>query len=236
MDQETEEQQSANFFKIVRLLVDIGADALRYAFLKEIPSNKLASELQLNFSKFMSLKKKKVLTEPQFDLLQESPPDPSKFDISLLVALLRNICPNIEKPKYGWSVKIPDEKDKSLGAELLRIRNIRNKHLHPSSTLMPEQLFKPLWTDLVAIITRIAVSVNNEVTGQIIKKISLLEQRDIDPAGEEEKKIFQIFQNWQMQIADILFEEIDSVKNSLGSLHLKVNDIFAFILFHLRYF
>ena len=220
MDPETEQQQSANYFKIIKLLVDVGADVLREALLKEIPETQLANKFSLNYSKFVILKSQKVLTDPQFSLVTNPSPDPAKFDVSLLVALLRNICPNVEEPAKGWK-ECPDETDKSLGAELVRIRDIRNKRLHPASTLMPKGLFLPLWTDLVSIIIRIATGISPEVTYRITEKIVYLKQEDTKPDGENEKKFLQIFIDWKNQMSD-MEEEMHHIKQSFDILHLKV--------------
>ena len=221
MEPETERQQSANFFKIIKLLVDVGGDVLREALLKEIPETQLANKFSLNYRKFVTLKSQKVLTDPQFSLVTDPRPDPAKFDVSLLVALLRNICPNVQAPAKGWK-ESPDETDKSLGAELVRIRDIRNKRLHPASTLMPKGSFLPLWTDLASIVKRIATGISSEVTSRITEKIVYLKHEDTIPDGENEKKLFQTFIDWKDQIFDILEEKVHVIEKSLDSLHLKV--------------
>ena len=221
MEPETERQQSVNYFKIIKLLVDVGGDVLREALLKEIPETQLANKFSLNYSKFVILKKQKVLTDPQFSLVTNPSPDPAKFDVSLLVALLRNICPNVEEPAKGWK-ECPDETDKSLGAELVRIRDIRNKRLHPASTLMPKGSFSSLWTDLSSIIIRIATGISSEVTSSFTEKIVYLKHEDTIPDGENEKKLFKTFIDWKNQIADILEEKMHLIEESLDSLHLKV--------------
>ena len=215
MDPETERQQSVNYFKIIKLLVNVGADVLREALLKEIPKTQLANEFARNYRNFVILKRQKVLRDPQFSLVTNPSPDPSQFDVSLLVALLRNICPNVQAPAKGWK-ESPNETDKSLGAELVRIRDIRNI-LHRASTLMPKGLFLPLWTDLVSIIIRIATGISPEVTYRITEKIVYLKQEDTKPDGENEKKFLQIF----IAMSD-MEEKMHYIKQSLDILHLKV--------------
>ena len=223
MDPETDEQKSTNFCKLINLLVNIGAEALRDVLLKKIPQNRLAAVIQQNYTLLSNLKKQKVLTEPQIDLLQEPQPDPSKFDISLLVALLRNICPNIEAPTPDWQVRVPAANDNSIGAEILRIKNIRNSSLHISSTLMPKAIFTPLWNELVGIIVRISTKVNQAATIKVVAKIGKLEHSEIDPSGEKEKKWLKQLKDWHTQITDIMLGKINSVQSSLESFHVRVS-------------
>ena len=222
MDEETEQQQSANFYRLISLLIDLGGEALRDVLLKEIPQNQLQNVIQQNTALLTSLKNIKVLTDPQYNLLQETPPDPTKFDISLLVALLRNLCQNIEPPKPDWKNAVPDSNDFSMGAELLRIKNIRNTKMHVSTTLMPQSTFQPLWIDLAAIIIRIANKVSPECGLKFSKKIVFLEGTEIDPSGEKEKQLLKTLKDWQAQIIDILNEKVSSLQSSLEHLHLKV--------------
>ena len=222
MDLETHQQKSANFYKLISLLVDIGGETLRDVLLKEIPQNQLAVVILQNHNLLSDLKRIKVLTEPQYDLLQEPQPDPLKFDISLLVALLRNICPNIEAPTPDWKVGVPAQNDFSIGAEILRIRNIRNSNLHISSTMMPKAVFTPLWNELESIIIRISIKVSQAAFNKVMRKISLLEHSEVDPSGEKEKKLLKQFKDWQTQITDILSEKINSLQSSLDSLHVQV--------------
>ena len=215
MDSETDQQKSSNFCKLICLLVDIGGEALRDVLLKEIPQNKLAVTIKRNYTLLSNLKRKKVLSEPQYKLLQEPQPDPSKFDISLLVALLRNICPKIEASTPDWKVEEPDVSDNSIGAEILRLKNIRNSIQHKSSTLMPKATFTPLWSELVGIIDRISTKVNQAANTKVMEKIRQLEHSEIDPSGEKEKKLLKQLEDWQTQIIDIMIEKFNSLQGSL---------------------
>ena len=222
MEEETEQQQSCNYYRLVTLLIDIGGEVLRDELLKEIPLNTFGNVLQSNINLLTSLRNRKVLTEPQFALLLESPPDPNKFDISLLVALLRNLCPHI-KPVPDWDIGVPDPTDDSMGAELLRIKNFRNSFMHIPSSLMPKATFKPLWIELAATIIRIALKVSSDCGDEISTKVALLKVAVIDPTGEKEQQQMKTLKDWQEQTIDILNEKIKSLENSIESLHLKVN-------------
>ena len=224
MEEETEQQQSCNYYRLVTLLIDIGGEVLRDELLKEIPLNTFGNVLQNNINLLTRLRNMKVLTEPQFALLLESPPDPNKFDVSLLVALLRNLCPHI-KPVPDWTIGVPGPTDHSIGAELLRIKNIRNTKMHIPTTVMPKSTFQPLWTELAAIIHSIAFQVSQECCFKISKKILILENANVDPSGEKEQRLLKTLKDWQEQIIDILNEKVNSIQKSLESLHLKVNTV-----------
>ena len=58
--------------------------------------------------------------------VDEIPPNAKEFDISLLVVIFRNICPNVPPPIPGWEINDPDENVISLAADLQRLKNIRN--------------------------------------------------------------------------------------------------------------
>jgi hypothetical protein len=93
----------------------------------------LKKEVSVTDLKEMSIIHSKSLTEHfpeplRKDLLNVSDiKDYNKLDMSLVFALLRNICPNIKPPSKGWDYEPPDE-EKTLGADIERIRQMWNKY------------------------------------------------------------------------------------------------------------
>ena len=106
MGDESKREQSANFSRLARLLLDVGTEVLRDVLWKEIPKNQLENKVQQNAGTLKFLKKQRP------DLFQKKPLDPTEFDISLLVALLTNICPNIKAPSTGWNFQYLDPNDR----------------------------------------------------------------------------------------------------------------------------
>lgn len=81
-------------------------------------------------------------------------PDYSKFDITLLYTLIRNLCPSL-RPTQGWGNE-PHRTDTQLGDDIERLRLFRNNYYaHAVSEKIPDTEFKILWNDLKSVINRI---------------------------------------------------------------------------------
>lgn len=81
-------------------------------------------------------------------------PDYSKFDVTLLYTLIRNLCPSL-KPTKGWG-KEPDNTDIEIGDDIERLRLFRNKyHAHADSAANSDTVFKDLWKNLNSVVNRI---------------------------------------------------------------------------------
>ena len=84
-------------------------------------------------------------------------PDPEKFDISLLFLLLTEIC-GLEPPRRtGWN-KMPQAKDRSLSANLVRLKLFRNKLLHRPNTHFETEEFLDLWKKLSGVLCSLGLS------------------------------------------------------------------------------
>lgn len=91
-------------------------------------------------------------------------PDYSKFDVTLLYTLIRNLCPLL-RPTQGWGNE-PQPKDTQLGDDIERLRLFRNNYYaHAVSKAISDIKFKILWQNLKTVINRIqsktACSVNS---------------------------------------------------------------------------
>lgn len=81
-------------------------------------------------------------------------PDYSKFDVSLLYRLIRNLCPTL-KPSNPWG-KEPKTTDLTIGDDIERIRLFRNKHYaHADSAEIPDSEFIDLWNEGKSLIHRL---------------------------------------------------------------------------------
>lgn len=92
-------------------------------------------------------------------------PDYSKFDVTLLYTLIRNLCPSL-RPTQGWGNE-PQITDTQLGDDIERLRLFRNNYYaHAVSEAISDIKFKILWQNLKTVINRIqsktACSVNYE--------------------------------------------------------------------------
>ena len=73
----------------------------------------------------------------------------SDFDSTLLLLLLRNMT-GVPVPSTGWD-KDPFPSDTSEGADLVRIRKIRNNYVHSNRMRMSRNDFGKDWTMLTEV-------------------------------------------------------------------------------------
>ncbi|KAK3593035.1 hypothetical protein CHS0354_005400 [Potamilus streckersoni] len=158
--------------------------------LKAFPS---VSELQIKeffLSKktdLQNLRKCQTITERQWSLMFPSQGSINLqiFDITLSSALLRNIVP-IFPPELGWSGEILDS-DHSMGADLMRLKNIRNDYVgHISHLALSNSNFEKIWAILETILHRLSMSLGIGFWQEIQQTIMELETRSFD-AHEEMK-------------------------------------------------
>lgn len=78
----------------------------------------------------------------------------SKFDVTLLYTLIRNLCPLL-KPTKGWGTQ-PDDADIQIGDDIERLRLFRNNyHAHADSAAITDADFKDIWKNLNSVVNRI---------------------------------------------------------------------------------
>lgn len=102
---------------------------------------------------------KKKLRPDQLKLCFHPPPllpDYSKFDVTLLYTLIRNLCPSLT-PTQGWGSE-PNNTDKKIGDDIERLRLFRNNfYAHADSTEISDSDFNNLWKNLQSVIQRIEI-------------------------------------------------------------------------------
>lgn len=127
LDLDINESKSRRF-RLYSLLVDGGTRVFRNIFDKENPPEQLKKKLSNVGNRLQELKRGKIINDSEFELLFPSQGDPKSttFDISLLAVLLRNIS-GFNPNDASWNVKNPASTDKSVIADIVRIRELRNK-------------------------------------------------------------------------------------------------------------
>lgn len=105
------------------------------------------------------------LSQDQLNLCFLQPPakpDYSKFDVTLLYTLIRNLCPSL-KPTKGWGTQ-PDDADIQIGDDIERLRLVRNNfHAHASSAAISDTDFKDIWKKLKSTIIRMQTNSGSSV-------------------------------------------------------------------------
>ena len=142
-----------------RLLVDGGTTTLRKVFDGFHPPTKLAVNLHLNNSTLDDIFARGILSEQQRNLLfppDGSKPDSRTFDITLLFLLLTEICGLSPPARTGWNHK-PQAKNKSLAANLVRIKLFRNRLLHTPETRIDSRLFHELWKEVSGVLVSLGL-------------------------------------------------------------------------------
>lgn len=115
-----------NFARIAKIIAGPLTDILRAVLRKEIRPSDLSTIVKELCSKS---KPKRFLINKQQETLINSG-DYSKFDIALIYVLLRNVCA-IASHTNRWGNN-PSPADRSVSANIERIRQIRNQFVHTS--------------------------------------------------------------------------------------------------------
>ena len=218
--------KKTNGAKLSRLLIDGGTIALKKTFDSYHPPDCLVQDLNTNYSILKNLFSKKVLNGHQWEKLfppSGVAPDSKTFDISLLFLLLTTIC-RLRAPRYsGWDNK-PNQRNKSIEANIARIKFYRNKLSHKTTTGVDTGEFSSLWEEISAPL--LALGLNK---GEIDK----LKQ---EKSGEE--NYLQVLHDWcdsdekvKSQLKKIYngVEKIqktsDEVQQTLTEMQLKVSEV-----------
>lgn len=145
--------ETTNGAKLRRLLVDGGTTALRKNFDECHPPDNLRNSLKPYRAKIEADFAQRYLTGEQKEWLfpsDGSDPDSKNFDISLLFYLLSTTC-RLRAPRTGWNSE-PHKKNRSLPAQLVRIKLRRNELFHMPETAIDEAKFAKLWKDISGIL------------------------------------------------------------------------------------
>ena len=151
--------EKTNGARLSRLLIDGGTMVLRKIFDRYHPPADLQANLNANYGTLNNLLKRRVLHQPQWDLLFPpggATPDSNTFDITLLFLLLNSIC-GLSPPPSGWHTK-PSASDNSVEANLARIKSFRNElYGHVSTTGMDTPTFSALWQEISAVLVALGL-------------------------------------------------------------------------------
>ena len=152
-------KESANYARLCRLLVDVGAHVLRETFDQKRPPGRLDTVLSTppTHAILQSLRKKRILNPFQWGKLYpaiKSSVSSKNFDITLLIVLLRNIC-GLVPPATGWDSP-PSVTDATLEADIVRIKCYRNTvYGHASEASVDDAMFCQYWKDIQDALVRL---------------------------------------------------------------------------------
>jgi hypothetical protein len=127
-----DKQKEQNYVRLNLMVVKLSTLVLKARFdLTVPPGPQLHQEINKFTKKINNGRSKKLINQKQYDLLfpKTGPPSSERFDITLLVYLLKHICRLDGKCKW-WAEKdnknIPETEVGEV-ADIVRIRNVRNE-------------------------------------------------------------------------------------------------------------
>jgi len=205
----TSTKETTNYARLCRLIIDVGAEALRNKFDSIHPPAVLSLVLASTPVRKILLGKKRVLNLKQLNLLYPSAPalvSSKQFDITLLMVLLRNICSLSPPTTTGSWDNLPPVTDISPEADMVRIKYYRNTmYGHAEQASVDDVTFNNQWTDIRDALVRLG----GPSYGAAIDK---LKTEGMDPVAEEQYK----------GLLKQLKEDDDDVKDKLEDVDKKL--------------
>ncbi|XP_062599457.1 uncharacterized protein LOC134260969 [Saccostrea cucullata] len=171
-------EETTNACRTCRLLLGPCTDQLRGVLRHFVPPSTFPRVIKQNISN------RPRLTVPQLNLIL---PRGSTYtgnyedmDIPLLYILLRNIC-SIPPHTNGWG-NDPDPTDRSLSANIERIRIARNQCVHSSSPALSNADFNTIWSTVRSAVVDLDSFLHNR--NQYEREVDFLRHETMDPVRD----------------------------------------------------
>lgn len=149
-------RETTNFARIARIILGPCADVLRDVLKKEL----LPSALSQNFKTFIANRpKKNPINQKQQQLINIG--TYSDFDITLLYFCLRNLC-SIPGHIKKWG-NDPSLMDRSLSANIERIRILRNDYGHATNFFLSDADFEQKWKNIFQIVKELEGHLGSDI-------------------------------------------------------------------------
>ena len=212
-------RETTNYARLCVLLVDVSSQVLRGTFDRIRPRGRLVTVLGTppTFDTLKSLLKKKVLNPLQWSILYpaiKSSVSSEKFDITLLMVLLRNIC-GLTPPAAGWDA-LPSPTDVNCEDDLARIKYYRNTvYGHAAQASVDDANFNDYWMKIRDTLVRLGGAVYEAA-------IDGVKYDCMDP--EMEEHYIEMLKQWKMD-EDRLKDKLDDVEARVDELKASVNKI-----------
>ncbi|XP_060603217.1 uncharacterized protein LOC132756226 [Ruditapes philippinarum] len=160
-------------------------------------------------NKLLKLSKKHVITQSDYNLVSGQVLNLERFNISLLLKLVLNLCKdNIPKPQHGWESNL-DLKDESLGADLLRLRDVRNKIIgHRADAKLSKAEYEKTWANIKAILLRVVELVDLQSSENFERRIDGYKQLNVDTENAEVKRVLDELLNYKTEHLQEKVEEL----------------------------
>jgi len=212
-------KETTNYARLCRLLVDLGAQALRDRLDVIHAPAKLHEVLAKNETVLQSLKARKVIHATQWGKLFpvfRSKVSSRDFDITLLIVLLRNLF-NLHSPINGWDA-LPAATDLTLEADIARIKYFRNSvYAHVEQASVDDVTFNAYWKDIRDTLVRLGGV-------EYRAAIDNLETECMDPEKENHYK--QLLSEWKKDEYNIN-DELQEIGTKMTDIMKKLDDLTA---------
>ena len=199
--------ETTNYARLCRLLVDVGSQALRDTFDRIHPPAGLHLVLAPGTPEhktLQDLRKKRILNPTQLGKLYPTIPtsvSSASFDITLLMVLLRNIC-HLTPPVTGWD-KLPSDVDTTIGANIARVKYYRNTvYGHATQASVDDVTFNNQWVDIKSALVALGGA-------NYSPAIDKLRNESMDPDIEEYYK--ELLKQW-VNYEDSIKEQLEKME------------------------
>lgn len=157
--------ETTNLGRVARMILGPCTDVLRAVLTNEMSPSALSHNVKTFIANYPKFKKCSISKE-QENLIHGK--IYKNFDISLLYIILRNIC-QVPDHKEGWG-NVPLPTDRSVSANIERIRLIRNEYGHSSEFSVSDTEFKRRWQDILKIVQELesCLSLSTEIQNDVI--------------------------------------------------------------------
>ncbi|XP_033724722.1 uncharacterized protein LOC117314740 [Pecten maximus] len=211
-------KETVNFARICRLMIDVVPDVFRELLHSRLPTSGLGPVLGNQKGQIFSLlnnQQKKILF-PKGGVFAGSLQD---LDTSLIYILLRNLG-NIPPHKNGWG-RVPDVADRSLSANIDRLRVQRNEaYAHANTASISDGDFKIRWADIRKSVEDIENTVLTSMA--FVAKVDSILSMRIDP--QTEQNFIVLVQKLEGEIGDIKVQQ-DTMKTDVEDVKGEIGDI-----------
>ncbi|XP_062582735.1 uncharacterized protein LOC134244485 isoform X1 [Saccostrea cucullata] len=171
-------EETTNACRACRLLLGPCTDELRDVLRHYVPASTFPHVIKRKRSDLPRL------TAQQMNLIlprgSSYPGNYDDMDISLLYILLRNIC-GIPPHSNRWGYD-PDPTDRSLSANIERIRIARNQCVHSSSPVLSNADFNRIWSTVRSAVVDLDSFLSNG--NQFEREVDFLRHETMDPVRD----------------------------------------------------
>ncbi|XP_063408745.1 uncharacterized protein LOC134692224 [Mytilus trossulus] len=225
-------QEEENYVRMTLLLTGISPRAVRFQFDKEFPPTSLSFTVndKNGRKKLNDLRRKRVVNQAQWDLLFpcSGVTDSKTFDVTLMIALLRNLTTSPLVPPINGYDKLPVSTETTPSSDLARIKHYRNFLAHLHDGKVDSSLFTTAWNDISNAVFRLGGKTMKQECDQLITKpLDMSSQeivRDLHQASKDIQTIkqsidlIQTYHKGVKEDIEILKEDVTTIQMEQDSL------------------